>query len=138
MEKITSYLGLFALLIYAYLIDYGISFLQMEGIQSFVLTPYLAGNFVANLLLAIGVLGLFWLLQIKRLMNRITGLVFILFGLIVMSYPLVAGKIPGLMSILHTSLLEIDSKLSITSAFVVIMGLWGLFSPNQSSIIKSN
>lgn len=138
MEKITSYLGLFALVIYAYLLDYGISFLRMEGIQSFVLTPYLVGNFVANLLLAIGVLGFFWLLQIKRLINRITSLVFILFGLIVMSTPLVAGKIPGLISILHTSLLEIDSKLSITSAFVVIMGLWGLFSPNQSSLNRSN
>lgn len=137
MEKITSYLGLLAIMIYAYLLDYGIALLQKASIQSFVLTPYFVGRFMANLFLAIGILGLFWLVQFKIPMTRITSLVFILFGLVVMLYPLVAGTIPGLISFMHASLVEFDSKLSIVSAFVVVMGFWGLFFPNQLLVNKT-
>ena len=137
MEKITSYLGLLAIMIYAYLLDYGIALLQKASIESFVLTPYLVGRFMANLLLAIGILGLFWFVQFKKPMTRITSLVFILIGLVVMLYPLVMGTIPGLISFMHASLVEFDSKLSIVSAFVVVMGFWGLFFPNQLLVNKT-
>jgi hypothetical protein len=99
--------------------------------------PYLWGGLLANLFLAIGILGLFWLFIIRRSMSKITALIFVIVGLAMTFSPALASAIPGLLSFMHASIVEFDSKLSVASAFVVVMGLWGLFSSTNSGKIKS-
>lgn len=123
MKKWIPYLGLVSTWMISYGLDYGVNRLQQNGVENFILIPYLWGNGVANLILAVLLLGLTWLVYIKYPLRRIAALIFAMIGLSVTFYPALAASLPAAMQPKNASELI---RFSIASAFIGSLSIVGL------------
>jgi hypothetical protein len=129
MKTYVSIFGLVGALILANGLDRGVNSLKETGVRTFVLTPYLWGAAIANLILACALLGLFWLIFVGHEAGRFAGLVFIIAGLTVTFYPSLARSIPSLhLPLTVGNLVGFDSRFSIAGAFIAAMGIFRLAS----------
>ena len=129
MKTYISFVGLVSALILAYGLDHGVNLLKESSVRTFVLTPYLWGATIANLILACALLGLFWLISVRNQLSRFAGLVFIMVGLTVTVYPALARSIPSLhLPLMGGDVVGFDSRFHLSGALVAAMGIVGLVS----------
>lgn len=122
MKRLIPYSAMLATLVLAYSFDRWVVRLQEEATRTFVLTPYLVGTRLINLLMSAVLLVLAWLALAWRGSDRITAGGFILAGALGLLWPVLALVLPQLDPAQHMT-----PHLDVSSAFVLVIGVVGLF-----------
>ncbi len=126
--------GMIIVLLLAFGLDQVILFLREENARTFTLAYALLWVYVlANLVLAVCVLVLFWLAAVRGERSKPVAVIFLIIGLLMLLAPVLYFT-PAFASLNLTYYLSPDKLLYQAGGFVAVIGLLSLILPRYKAV----
>jgi hypothetical protein len=136
MWRLDPFIGTFGTMLIAYGLDRWILSARERGARMLTPTPYLLTSIAADLILAVFLLGLAWLILFRDNRSKIVAFIVFMIGLGFALFPVVLAEIPagfGFLSTPQFRFLRVTliysaptSHLITASTFISVTGLLGL------------
>jgi hypothetical protein len=146
MWRLDPFIGTFGTLLVAYGMDRWILSARERGIRSLTPAPYLLTSIAADLILAVLLLGLAWLILFRDKRSKVVAFSLFAIGLGLALLPVVLALIPGAFAFLFSPEFRVlrvtliysapNSHLISASAFVSMTGLLGLVPFRKAWLIR--
>ncbi len=136
MWRLDPIIGMFGTMLVAYGLDRWILSARERGIRTLTPAPYLLSTITADLILAVLLLGLAWLILYRDKRSKVVAFCLFSIGLGITMFPVALSYVPGLFAFLFTPEFRAlrvtliysapNSHLISASAFISMTGLLGL------------
>ncbi len=131
-SSITSLVGAGAILILAFAFDGLIEYLKVINARTFAVTPILLWVYpLSDLVLAMGLLLLFWYINFRATIHPFVYILLLAVGLLTLLYLPMAPLLSNLLALPLMSTLRV--KLIYSAAFIAVAGLFGIMCLRQKS-----